>query len=79
VSAQSKNVFVNGKLWAVDGDPNTDGAGNLIAATNNVFIGGKKVCNNNDKAVPDGLCPIPGGPHCSPDASGGSGNVYVGD
>lgn len=79
VSAQGRNVFVNGLLWSIDGDPNTDGAGNLIAGTNSVFIGGTAVCNNNDSAVPDALCPIPGGPHCAPDASGGSGNVYVGD
>lgn len=78
-SVQGKNVYVNGLLWSIDGDPNTDGGGGLIAGTNKVYIGGTPVCNNNDKAVPDALCPIPGGPHCAPDASGGSPDVYVGD
>jgi hypothetical protein len=79
VSAQGKDVYVNGLLWSIDNDPNTDGDGGLIAATNNVFIGGTAVCNNNDNAKPDGLCPVPGGPHCAPAASGGSSNVFVGD
>lgn len=79
VSAQAKNVFVNGLLWSVDGDPNSEGGGNLIAATKNVYIGGKKVVNVGDNAAPDSLCPIPGGPHCNPKSASGSGNVYVGD
>jgi len=79
VSAQSRNVYVNGLLWSVNGDPNSHGGGNLLAATNNVFIGGIAVCNNNDPATPDALCPIPGGPHCAPSAVGGSSNVFVGD
>lgn len=79
VSSQSKNVFVNKLLWSIDGDPNSDGQGSLFAGTNNVFIGGVAVCNNNDTAAPDSLCPIPGGTHCAPNASEGSGNVFVGD
>lgn len=79
VSAQGKNVFVNNLLWSIDGDPNSDSGGALSAGTNNVFIGGTAVCNNNDTAAPDSLCPIPGGPHCAPNASGGSDNVFVGD
>jgi hypothetical protein len=66
-------------LWSINGDPNNEGGGELIAATNQVYIGSTLVCNNNDDAAPDALCPIPGGPHCAPAASGGSGNVYVGD
>lgn len=37
-------VFIDGELWAVEGDPNTHGNGDLIAATGStVRIGGKKV------------------------------------
>jgi hypothetical protein len=79
VSAQGKSVFVNGLLWSVNGDPNSHGGGALSAATNKVYIGGIAVCNNNDSAAPDALCPDPGGAHCSPSAVGGSGNVFVGD
>lgn len=79
VSAQSKNVYVNNLLWSINGDPNSHGGGNLIAATNQVFIGGIMVVNIGDSASPDSLCPIPGGPHCAPAATGGSGNVFVGD
>jgi len=37
------NVFVNGKLWAVDGDPNDHGNGNLKPSGSTVFINGLKV------------------------------------
>lgn len=79
VSAQSRNVYVNSLLWSIDGDPNSHGGGALSAATNNVFIGGVAVCNNNDSAAPDALCPPLGGAHCAPNAVGGSSNVFVGD
>jgi hypothetical protein len=79
VSGQGKSVYVNNLLWSINGDPNTDGGGSLIAATNSVFIGGIPVCNNNDAANPDALCPVPGGPHCAPNAVGGSSDVFVGD
>ena len=38
-------VFVNSKLWAVEGDPETHGNGNLDAVygAKNVYIEGKKV------------------------------------
>lgn len=37
-------VFVNGKLWAVENDPNTHTEGRLIPVTGHtVFIGGKEV------------------------------------
>jgi len=37
-------VRVNGKLWAVEGDPNTHGEGRLISVVGNtVRIGGKLV------------------------------------
>ena len=79
ISSQTKNVYVNSLLWSINGDLNSDGAGSLFAGTNNVFIGGIAVCNNNDTAAPDSLCSTVGGTHCAPDASQGSGNVFVGD
>ncbi len=79
VSVQGRNVYVNNLLWSIDKDPNSHGSGALSAATNNVFIGGIAVCNNNDNAAPDDLCAPIGGAHCAPGASGGSSNVYVGD
>jgi len=79
VTAQSRDVYVNSLLWSIDGDPNSHGGGALSAATNNVFIGGIAVCNNNDSAGADALCVPVGGAHCAPSASGGSDNVYVGD
>ncbi len=78
-SVQSRSVYVNSLLWSIDGDPNTHGDGALTAATNNVFIGGTAVCNDNDSAAPDALCAPVGGAHCAPGASGGSSNVFVGD
>jgi uncharacterized Zn-binding protein involved in type VI secretion len=78
VTGQS-TVYAGGKLVSVDGDPNSHGGGNLIAATKNVFINGKKVVNVGDSASADGLCPTAGGPHCAPSASSGLGTVIVGD
>lgn len=78
VSAQSRNVFVNSLLWSINGDPNSHGAGNLIAAVNQVFIGNIMCVNVGDSAVPDNLCPPLGGAHCAPSATGGSSNVFVG-
>lgn len=78
VSGQS-TVYAGGKLVSVDGDENSDGGGALTAATNNVYINGKMVVNVGDSAAADSLCPIPGGAHCSPNASGGLDSVQVGD
>lgn len=81
VSSQSRNVFVNGKLWAIQGDQNSHGAGSLIEGTNNIYIGGIPVINLGDNASPDSLCGAPGQPptHCSPSATSGSSNVFCGD
>lgn len=79
VTAQSRNVYVNGLLWSIDADPNSDGGGALSAAVNNVYIGGTMVVNVGDSAAPDSLCVPVGGAHCAPNAKGGSGNVFVGD
>lgn len=65
-------------LWAVEGDPNSHGAGELIASNpQTVFINGIPVIEHEDPASPDNLCPDPGGSHCSPSTSNGSGNVFV--
>lgn len=74
VSGQS-TVYVNGKLWAVDNDVNTDGGGGLNPAGTTVKINNLAVVVVGDPADPDSLCPVPGGAHCNPYAAAGSGNV----
>jgi len=76
--AANPNVFTNNLLTAIDGNPNSHGGGGLVAANPNVFIGNKLTVIQGNGANPDSLCPIPGGPHCSPSATSGSGNVYIG-
>ena len=73
VSGQSK-VYVNGKLWAVDGDPNSHGAGNLKPSTSKVYVSGKKVIIHRPDTTynPDSA----GHPVGSTDTAEGSGNVY---
>lgn len=64
------------ELWAVEGDPNTHGGGNLIAANpQTVFVNGIPVIEHEDPAFPDGLCPA--APHCSPNTAEGSSTVFV--
>lgn len=76
VASGNTTVYVNGKLRAVEGDPNTHGNGKLIATVGHtVFVQGKKVIVEGDNASPDGLCPRPGGEHCNPKAVGKSGDV----
>jgi hypothetical protein len=72
-------VFVNNKLWAVEGDENTDGEGDLIAVTGDtVFIGERLVIvHGPDNAFPDSKCPIPGGQHCTPFTAQGSGDTFI--
>lgn len=72
VEGQS-TVFVNGKLWAVDHDPNTHGDGNLKPSGATVFAGGKKVIVHapDTTYVPDLLAHPPG----PADTAEGSGNV----
>jgi hypothetical protein len=71
-------VFVDGKLWAVEGDPDSHGGGGLhpgnIAA---IYINGIRVIGNGDSADPDSLCEPLGGAHCSPNASSGDPNVFA--
>lgn len=78
VQGQS-TVFVNGRLWAVDGDPNSHGAGELNASVTTVTINGKPVIvHAADSAAPDVLCFTVGGPHCAPSTAAGSGDVSAG-
>jgi len=72
-------VFAGGQLIAVDADPNSHGAGNLIAATREVYINGRMVVNVGDDAYADNLCFDLGGEHCSPNALTGLPTVIIGD
>lgn len=65
------------KLWAVEGDPNSHGNGNLIASNHTVFINGIPVIKNSDPAEPDKKCPGPPHPHCNPLSVTGSSSVFV--
>lgn len=68
------SVFVNGELWAVLGDPNNHGAGNLINTTgSSVTINGKPVIvHGPDDAAAD-LLLFP--PHDNPKTAGGIASV----
>lgn len=60
--ASDFGVYVNGKLWAVEGDPETHGGGELVSVVGStITIGGKKVIVAiGDVAKPDAaLHPIP--------------------
>ena len=70
-------VTVDGKLWAVDGDINSDGDGGLITSHSWLTIAGKGIIVVGDSADPDDLCPIPGGPHCNPASSSGDDLINV--
>lgn len=77
VKGQS-TVYANSRLVSVNKDPNTDKGGDLIADCNEVYINGKLVVIVGNSANPDALCPEPGGAHCAPASSSGSGDVFVG-
>lgn len=70
-------VFIEGKAWAVQGDPNTDGAGGLISSKTFIKINGVPISVQGDSANQDNLCPILAGPHCAPSATGFSNLVKV--
>jgi len=62
----------------VNGQPNSHGAGSLIAGLQDfVYIDSKLVCVVGDSASADGLCAPIGGSHCAPAASSGSALVYI--
>ncbi len=77
--ASAKRVYSDGgKLWAIHGDANSHGGGNLISGTKRVFSNGQLVINNSpDSASADSLCPTP--PHCGPSTSQGYSKVLIGD
>jgi uncharacterized Zn-binding protein involved in type VI secretion len=63
-------MIVDGQLWAVQGDPNTDGGGGLISSHDWITINDKAVIVAGDAAAADDLCPLVGGDHCAPSAVG---------
>lgn len=77
------SVFVNNKLWAVEGDINTDGEGQLIPVTgNSVYVENEIVIvHGPDDAEPDLICPTKGGPgpeiHCQPKTAQGSDDLIL--
>ena len=76
------SVFVNNKLWAVEGDVNTDGEGQLIAGGKTVYVENKLVIvHAPDDAEPDLICPSKGGPgpdiHCNPQTAQGSDDLIL--
>lgn len=70
-------VTVEGNLWSVDGDNNTDGGGALNTSNDWLTINDKGVIINGDSAAPDSLCPLVGGLHCEPSATGFSNLIQV--
>lgn len=68
-------VFVNGKLWAVDNDPNTHGNGNLLpGGPTTVTINGKPVIVN----TPDPVKKKDNQDHLgSAKTAGGSGDTFA--
>jgi hypothetical protein len=67
------------KLWAVDGDKNTHGDGDLIPNhANNVYVEGKLVIvHGPDHSNPDALCIPVGPPHCDPMTDQGAPSTYA--
>jgi hypothetical protein len=73
------STYVNGRLWAVEGDINSHGNGELVASVATVLIEGKRVIvNAPDDAAPDDLCIPLNGAHCEPMTAEGSGDTFAG-
>jgi hypothetical protein len=72
-------VFVNDRLWAVEGDINSHGDGALVPVTGDtVYVEGKLVIvHGPDNAFPDDLCIPVGGNHCAPFTAQGSGDTQI--
>ena len=71
-------VTIDGQLWAVNGDPDDHGSGDLVASRTYVTIGGRAIIVAGDSAMPDDLCIPVGGAHCTPYAVGFDDMVDVG-
>ena len=69
VVAGQSTVFVEGKLFSVNGDPNSHGSGALIASGSTVRINNLPIIVVGDNASPDSLA------HTNPSAATGSGTV----
>lgn len=70
-------VYVDSELWAVEGDPNSHGDGQLIPTYHGVYINDIPVIvHTPDQASPDDLCPPDGPPHCDPETAEGSPGVF---
>ena len=73
-------VFANNLLVSVNGDPNSHGAGAVVAGSNHMYCHSTLVVNHTpDGSAADALCIPIGPPHCGPSTAGGSPNVFVGD
>lgn len=73
-----KNTFVNKRLWAVEGDQNSHGGGDLIPTKRVVFINKKPVITNApDAAGADALCGIVPGAHCAPSTAQGAMKTFA--
>jgi hypothetical protein len=72
-------VYVNNKLWAVEGDPNSHGNGDLVPVTGDtVFIQNILVIvHGPDNAFPDDLCIPLNHQHCTPFTAQGSSDTLV--
>jgi hypothetical protein len=58
IVTEQSTVYVNNKLWAVEGDQNSHGNGQLIAeyGAKNIYVENKLIiCAVGDKAEPDDL------------------------
>jgi uncharacterized Zn-binding protein involved in type VI secretion len=70
-------VYVNGRLWAVLGDIDTHGNGQLTPKGTTVFAGGLPVVVLGDPAIPDDKCPLEDGAHCLPATATASGDTFA--
>lgn len=71
-------TFVEGRLWAVAGDINDHGDGQLIPSGASVYIQGALVIvHAPDLAQPDDLCIPIGEPHCEPMTAAGSPTTFA--
>jgi hypothetical protein len=74
----NSTTYVDGKLWAVQGDINTDDNGQLIPSGSTVYVQGKLVIvHAPDDAEPDEQCLPLGGEHCEPKTAEGSGATFA--